>query len=99
MDRTEFGNLLDRIGQRIEESPPMEAEYWRGYFQGIKVYFRRGVITVLDHYHLHKIADGGQGDPYHVAYLRGYLDGCDGKMSLITLQGPDIPPACEEAAG
>ena len=99
MDRTEFGNMLDRIGQMIEKSTPMEAEYWPGYYQGIKFFYRGGMITVRDHYHLRKIAAMAHGDPYHAAYLRGYRDGCDGKEPLDTPQAHDIPSERDKAAG
>ena len=99
MDRTEFGDLLDRIGQMIEKSTPLEAEYWRGYYQGIKFHYRGGMITVRDHYQLRKIADMAHGDPYHKAYVRGYRDGCDGKKPLDTAQAHDNPPERDKAAG
>jgi hypothetical protein len=99
MDRREFGDLLDWIGQMIEKSTPKEAEYWRGYYQGIKFYYRGGRITVRDHYHLRKIADMTRSDPYHVANLRGYRDGCDGKRPPDTTKAHDIPPEREEVAG
>ena len=57
MDRSEIGNLFDRIGQMFERSAPVEAEYWRGYYEGIKFYYRGGMVTVRDHYNLRKIAD------------------------------------------
>jgi hypothetical protein len=50
MDRSEIGNMFDRIGQMLERSTPMQAEYWRGYYEGIKFYYRGGMITVRDHY-------------------------------------------------
>jgi hypothetical protein len=99
MDRTEFGNLLDHIGQMIEKSAPTEAEYWRGYYQGIKFFYRGGRVTVRDHYHLRKIADMTHCDPYHVAYLRGYRDGCDGKMPPYNTQAHDIPAERDKATG
>jgi len=99
MDRTEFGNLLDQIVEKIEKSTTMEAEFWRGYYEGIKFYFRGGKITVRDHYHLRKIADMAHGDPYHAAYLRGYRDGCDGKKLLNSPQAHDIPTERDTAAG
>ena len=40
MDGAEFGDLVDRVGQFIENGTPIDAEYWRGYFQGIKVHYR-----------------------------------------------------------
>jgi len=99
MDGTEFGNLLDWIGQMIEKSTPKEAEYWQGYCQGIKFYYRGGRITVRDHYHLRKIADMASSDPYRVANLCGYRDGCDGKKPQDTTQAHGIPPEREEVAG
>ena len=99
MDRSDIGNLFDRIGQMLERSTPMEAEYWRGYYEGIKFYYRGGMVTVRDHYHLRKIADMVHGDPYHKAYVRGYRDGCDGKEPQNTSRAHDIPPALEKAAG
>ena len=99
MDRTEFEDLLDRVGRLIEKSTPMDAEYWRGYFQGIKVYYRRGTITVRDHYHLRKIADRDQSDPYLNAYALGFRDGCDGKKPLGAHPAQDIPPEHDQATG
>ena len=98
MDRSEIGNLFNRIGQMLEKSTPMEAEYLRGYYEGIKFYYRGGITTVRDHYHLRKIADMARCDPYHNAYLRGYRDGCDGKEPLNSPQANDIPPERDIAA-
>ena len=99
MDRSDVGNLFNRIDQMLEKSTPMEAEYWRGYYEGIKFYYRGGMITVRDHYHLRKIADMAHGDPYHNAYVRGYRDGCDGKEPQNTPWAHDIPTKLENAAG
>jgi hypothetical protein len=99
MDSTEFGDLLIRIGQRIENSTPLDAEYWRGYFQGIKVYHRRGVITARDHHHLRKIACRDQNDPYLDAYALGFRDGCDGKEPLNIPRELATPPERDKAAG
>ena len=99
MDGTEFGDLLNRIGLLIETSTPLDAEYWRGYFQGIKVHYRRGIITVRDHHHLRKIADRDQDDPYLNAYALGFRDGCDGKKPLHPPQAVDIPLERGKAAG
>jgi hypothetical protein len=99
MDRSEIGNLFDLIGLMLEKSTPMEAEYWRGYYEGIKFYYRGGMITVRDHYHLRKIADMAHADPYHKAYVRGYRDGCDGKKPKDTPLARDIPPEFGKAAG
>jgi hypothetical protein len=99
MDGPEFGDLLNRVGQLIEKSTPIDAEYWRGYFQGIQVYYRRGVITVLDHHDLPRIADRDHDDPYLNAYALGFRDGCDGKKPSHTPQAVDIPPERDKAAG
>ena len=99
MDRSEIGNLFDLIGLMLEKSTPMEAEYWRGYYEGIKFYYRGGMVTVRDHYNLRKIADMTYGDPYHDAYVRGYRDGCDGKEPKDTPLTHDIPPEFDIAAG
>jgi ribosome modulation factor len=99
MDRTEFGNLLDRISQMIEKSAPMEAEYLRGYYQGIKYYYRGGMIHVRDHYQLRKMAEVAHSDPYHAAHLRGYRDGCDGKKPLFTPNANDFPSERDKATG
>jgi hypothetical protein len=40
-----------------------------------------------------------RSDPYHLANLRGYRDGCDGKKPPDTTQAHDIPPEREEVAG
>jgi len=99
MDRSEIGNLFNLIGLMLEKSTPMDAEYWRGYYEGIKFYYRGGMITVRDHYHIRKIADMAHGDPYHYAYVRGYRDGCDGKEPQFTPQGNDTPTGTDKAAG
>jgi hypothetical protein len=99
MNRSEIGNLFHRIGTMIEKSTPMEAEYWRGYYEGIKFYYRGGMTTVRDHYHLRKISGITHADSYHSAYLRGYRDGCEGKEPRDTLQAHDMPPEHDKAAG
>jgi len=38
-------------------------------------------------------------DPYRVANLCGYRDGCDGKKPQDTTQAHGIPPEREEVAG
>ena len=88
MDRTEFGNLLEWIGQRIEKSTPKEAEYWRGYYQGIKFYYRGGRITVRDHYHLRKIAD------MTPAVIPITSPICAGIAMAVTGRGRQIRPGC-----
>ena len=80
MDPSEYENLLCPIDQMIAKSEPSQAEYWRGYREGIRFRFQDNTwASYRDHDHLHEIADRIDGDSPAVAYARGYCDGCRGK--------------------
>lgn len=80
LDQSKFEILLCPIDQMISKSEPRQAEYWRGYREGIRFRFQDNTwASYRDHDHLHEIADRIDGDSPGVAYARGYCDGCRGK--------------------
>ncbi len=81
MDGTDFKVLIELIARKIEHSTPMTAEYWRGYCQGIKVYFQQSVgLPALAACQVAEVPDRGRDNPYPEAYARGYWNGCNGVM-------------------
>ena len=79
MDQGEIETLLHLIDQRIEKSEPREAEYWRGYRQGVNFRIRHRMgESIREHYRLLE-ATTNSGDPYVDAYARGCRNGCEGK--------------------
>lgn len=76
----------------IAKSEPRQAEYWRGYREGIRFRFQDNTwASYRDHDHLHEIADRNNGDSHVVAYARGYRDGCEGETLCLVF--PDEEPA------
>ena len=80
MDQSEYETLICPIDQMIAKSEPRQAEYLRGYREGIRFRFLANTwASYRDHYHLHEIADRIDCDSPSGAYARGYCDGCMGK--------------------
>lgn len=67
-----------------------EAEYWRGYGEGVHFRIRqRTGESIREHYRLHEEATGGKGDSFFDAYARGYRDGCKEETVCLVLPGRD----------
>jgi hypothetical protein len=67
-----------------------DAEYWRGYGEG--VYFRirqRMGDSGRDHLDLPNAAQRNNGDPCVDAYARGYRDGCQDETHFLVLPERD----------
>jgi len=67
-----------------------EAEYWRGYGEG--VYFRIRQTTgeaVRGQYLPPRVAPGKNGDSTVDAYIRGYRDGCKEGTDCVVLPERD----------
>jgi hypothetical protein len=71
LDQSEYETLLCPIDQMIAKSEPRQAEYWRGYREGIRFRFQDNTwASYRDHDHLHEIADRIDCDSPAVAYAR-----------------------------
>lgn len=75
MEQKEFDTLLHKIDLLIDTTKSRQREYYRGYREGIKLYFIAGGTIV--HSCLNKYYKA-TGDPYLDAYSRGFMDGCKG---------------------
>ncbi len=81
MDSSDLEFLLDLIERKIRLSAPTTAAYWRGYCEGIKLYFRQGVEAAVRNLRAVPAGAGdGRADAFLEAYARGFDDGCRGMI-------------------
>ena len=67
-----------------------EAEYWRGYGEGVYFRIRQGSgESIRGQHHLPKEAPGKNGDSRVDAYVRGYRDGCKEETHCVVLPERD----------
>ena len=63
-----------------------EAEYWRGYGEGVNIRIRQRMgESIREHYRLLEEATGENGDSCVDAYARGYRDGCKEETICLVL--------------
>lgn len=80
LELNEIERLSRLMGQIVHKPDPSEAEYWRGYYWGLKYYLHgKSDRTSQDHFTLINLAVYGCGDPDMAAYACGYHDGFTGK--------------------
>ncbi len=76
MEIAEYLAVLQTARERVTSSTPREAEYWRGYIQGVKCrYYSVTNPTCAEHRHLILLSENGHEDLYLEAYAKGYKDG------------------------
>lgn len=78
MEQNEFGDLLHLVNQIVVSSDPRVAEYFRGYRLGIELHKTgRREETAHEYFRFYQSYKESR-DPYPDAYLRGFMDGCNG---------------------
>lgn len=74
----QFGDLLDLAGQNVVPSEPGREEYFRGYRQGRELHQEgRQEETAQVYFRFYRSYKETR-EPYPDAYLRGFMDGCNG---------------------
>jgi hypothetical protein len=67
-----------------------EAEYWRGYGEGINYRIRQRMgESIRAHYRPSEKAAGEDGDSFVDAYAEGYRDGCKEETFCLVLPERD----------
>jgi hypothetical protein len=80
MELSDFLDLVRLGSERVASSPPREAEYWRGYVQGVKCrYYGELPHICYERTHLLALSENDHEDQYLVAYAKGYRDGFAGR--------------------
>lgn len=74
-----------------------EAEYWRGYGEGVDFRIRQRMgEPIRDHYRLFEEGTGENGDSCADAHAQGYRDGCKEEAISLVLPPSDRQRAANE---
>src|SRR5512139_4099216 len=89
-----YRTALFSAGDKGESMEKREAEYWRGYGEGVHFRIRQRIgESIREHHRLQEEATGGNGDSNVDAYTSGYRDGCkEEPICLVLLERDQSDP-------
>ena len=93
-----YRTALFFAGDMGESMEKLEAEYWRGYGEGVHFRIRQRIgESIREHHRLQEEATGGNGDSNVDAYTSGYRDGCkEEPVCLVLLERDQSDPPTSE---